>query len=92
MDEKTIEKLLLELGEELSANQESEAQAVRGYTRQLALILELINELPPEREELREYLDKLAAATEEKISDELNHQQSLLSEYVQLTGIEIAKE
>lgn len=86
------ERLLLELGKELSENQMKEAEAVKGYTQQLAMILEVIDKLPAEKEDLREFLDKLAAETEEKISDELNHQQSLLGEYVSLTGINIAEE
>lgn len=86
------ERLLLELGTELSENQMKEAEAVKGYTRQLAMIMEVIDKLPAEKEELREFLDKLAAETEEKISDELNHQESLLGEYVSLTGINIAEE
>ena len=86
------ERLLLELGTELSENQMKEAEAVKGYTRQLAMIMEVIDKLPAEKEELREFLDKLATETEEKISDELNHQESLLGEYVSLTGINIAEE
>lgn len=86
------ERLLLELGKELSENQMKEAEAVKGYTQQLAMIMEVIDKLPAEKEDLREFLDKLAAETEEKISDELNHQQSLLGEYVSLTGINIAEE
>ena len=86
------ERLLLELGKELSENQMKEAEAVKGYTQQLAMIMETIDKLPAEKEELREFLDKLAGETEEKISDELNHQKSLLGEYVSLTGIDIAEE
>lgn len=86
------ERLLLELGKELSENQMKEAEAVKGYTQQLTMIMEVIDKLPAEKEDLREFLDKLAAETEEKISDELNHQQSLLGEYVSLTGINIAEE
>ena len=87
-----IEETLLELGQELSANHMKEADAVKSYTRQLAIIMQVINNLPPEKEELREFLDRLAEATEEKISDELNHEQSLLDEYVNLTGIKIAED
>ena len=87
-----VEETLLELGQELSANHMKEADAVKSYTRQLAIIMQVINNLPPEKEELREFLDRLAEATEEKISDELNHEQSLLDEYVNLTGIKIAED
>lgn len=90
MQDKETEGLLLELGKELSANQEKEAEAVKGYTQQLAMILELI-ELTKD-EELGEFLHELADATEEKISDELNHQQGLLNEYVELTGIKISED
>lgn len=87
-----FEKRLLELGRELSFNQQKEADAVKEYTVQLSMIMQVINELPTEYEEWREPLEKLAAATEEKISDELNHARSLLEEYVNLTGIKIAEE
>lgn len=87
-----FEKRLLELGRELSINQQKEADAVKEYTVQLSMIMQVINELPTEYEEWREPLEKLAAATEEKISDELNHERSLLEEYVNLTGIKIAEE
>jgi len=54
------------------------------------MIMKIIELMEDER--LREFLQKLAEATEEKISDELNHQQGLLSEYVELTGIKIAED
>ncbi len=90
MENQETEGLLMELGQELSANQEKEAEAVKGYTRQLGMIMKIIE--TTENEGLREFLQKLAEATEEKISDELNHQQGLLSEYVELTGIKIAED
>lgn len=90
MNEEKVGAILLELGREISANQEKEAEAVKGYTEQLGMILKVLDEIA--EGELRTYLEKLAAATEEKISDELNHQQSLLGEYVEITGIKIAEE
>lgn len=43
-------------------------------------------------EEDRDFLSKLYEETQEKISDELNHNQSLLNEYVEFTGIPLAEE
>ena len=60
-----FEKRLLELGRELSINQQKEADAVKEYTVQLSMIMQVIDELPPGYEEWREPLEKLAAATEE---------------------------
>lgn len=88
--EKETEILLLELGEELSENQKKEADAVKGYTRQLAMIMKAI-ELT-DNQKLLDFLHNLAEKTEEKISDELNHEQGLLNEYVELTGIKISED
>lgn len=84
-----LEKVLYELSTKLMKNEEAEAEAVQGYNEQLALISRA-KELA-EDENLKAFLDKLEAATKEKISDELNHGESLYKEYVEMTGIEPAK-
>lgn len=82
-----LEQLLYELSTKLMKNEEAEAEAVKGYNEQLALIARA-KELADE--ELKAFLDKLEAATKEKISDELNHGESLYAEYVEMTGIQPA--
>ena len=83
-----LEQLLYELSTKLMKNEEAEAEAVQGYNEQLKLIAR-VKELA-EDEEMRAFLDKLEAATKEKISDELNHGESLYKEYVEMTGIQPA--
>lgn len=84
-----LEQVLYELSTKLMKNEEAEAEAVKGYNEQLALIARA-KELADE--ELRVFLDKLEAATKEKISDELNHGESLYAEYVEMTGIQPASD
>lgn len=90
MDEK-LNELLYELSTKLMKNEEAEAEAVQGYNEQLALIAK-VQALAGESEgsELIPFLEKLEAATKEKISDELNHGESLYAEYVEMTGIQPA--
>jgi len=85
-----LEQLLYELSTKLMKNEEAEAEAVQGYNEQLKLIAR-VKELA-EDEEMKAFLDKLEAATKEKISDELNHGESLYKEYVEMAGIEPAKD
>jgi hypothetical protein len=95
MDNETkIRGLTIKLAQVIEENQEREAQAVRGYTEQLGAIDDLSRELSllPNEQETIDFLEKLREETEEKISDELNHQKGLLFEYVSLTEIPIAKE
>ena len=80
-----LEQLLYDLSTTLMANEEAEAEAVQGYNEQLKLIARA-KELA-EDEEMKAFLDKLEAATKEKISDELNHGEILYKEYVEMTGI-----
>lgn len=87
MDEKTC--AFMRLAKALQANAEKEAEAVKGYTEQLEAIL-ATQELADEED--RAFLSKLYEETQEKISDELNHNQSLLNEYVEFTGIPVAEE
>ena len=84
-----LEQVLYDLSTTLMVNERREAEAVEGYNVQLKLIAR-VKELA-EDEEMRAFLDKLEAATKEKISDELNHGESLYAEYVEMTGIEPAK-
>lgn len=90
MDEEK-QKLLYELSGTLMVNERREAEAVEGYNQQLKIITEVRNAFSDDEELLR-FLDALEAATKEKISDELNHGESLYREYVEMTGIEPAKE
>lgn len=83
-----LEQLLYELSTKLMKNEEAEAEAVQGYNEQLKLIAR-VKELA-EDEDMKAFLDKLEAATKEKISDELNHGESLYAEYVEMTGIQPA--
>lgn len=91
MDEKERRELLFSLSGVLMANEKREAEAVEGYNEQLKAIA-LVREAYADNAELLEFLDKLEAATNEKISDELNHGESLYSEYVELTGIKPAED
>lgn len=92
--ENECECLEIELAEVIQENQAMEAQAVKGYTKQLGVIERLMAHLAEgaENAEKIAFLEELKAQTEEKISDELNHQQGLLSEYVEFTGIQINKD
>lgn len=89
-----MQKALYELSGVLMKNEQREAVAVEGYNEQLEKIAEARERLEGSEEysELSAFLDELEAATKEKISDELNHGQSLYAEYVQMTGIEPAKD
>lgn len=85
------QKLLYDLSGVLMANEQREAEAVEGYNQQLKIIDD-VREAFSDDAEMNEFLDTLEAATKEKISDELNHGQSLYEEYVQMTGIQPAKD
>lgn len=84
------ECLEIKLAKVIEENQEREAQAVKGYTEQLGIIDKLLESASDSQE--AEFFERLRAETEEKISDELNHQQGLLEEYVEFTGIKINKD
>lgn len=88
-----LDEVLYELSTKLMKNEEAEAEAVQGYNEQLALIAKAkqLAEEDEDGQELLSFLEKLEAATREKISDELNHGESLYSEYVAMTGIQPAK-
>ena len=81
MENYTVEQMdaLLRLSEIVAENARREAEAVQGYTEQLACVMRA-------REAFAERTDDVAA-TREKIADELNHSVSLNEEYTALTGI-----
>ncbi len=83
------EKVLYELSTMLMTNEKREAEAVEGYNEQLKLIAKA-REFG--NEELSVFLDRLEEETKEKISDELNHVESLYAEYVEMTGIQPAED
>ena len=86
MDE--LQTILYDLSTKIMKNERAEAEAVEGYNEQLKLIA-----LAQEKTDdtgLKEFLEKLESATKEKISDELNHGESLYAEYVEMTGIKPA--
>ena len=89
-----LQKKLFALSGILMANEQREAEAVEGYNQQLKIIAEVKDSLGEEEgaEDLLSFLDNLESATNEKISDELNHGQSLYAEYVEMTGIQPAKD
>lgn len=74
----------------LQKNAMLEAESSKGYIEQQAAIsaaLEVVTD--PYYKALLERID---AETSEKISDELQHNESLIAEFVALTGIEPAKD
>lgn len=85
-----LETLLYELSSKLMENERAEAEAVHGYNEQLALIAR-VKELSDDEDE-KAFLDKLESATREKISDELNHGESLYNEYIEMMGIKPAED
>ena len=88
------QRVLYALSGVLMANEQREAEAVEGYNQQLKIIDEVRDKCAGMDgfDELSAFLDELESATKEKISDELNHGQSLYEEYVQMTGIQPAKD
>lgn len=84
-----LENLLYELSAVIMKNEQREAEAVDGYNEQLKLIAKV---RAVSDGKFTDFLDQLEAATKEKISDELNHGESLYAEYVEMTGIQPAKD
>lgn len=70
----------------LCKNGADECEATNGYTEQLNVIDCALSKFAG-NEEVISALTAIRTATEEKISDELNHSHSLLAEYQELTGI-----
>lgn len=86
MQENENQKLLYALSGVLMKNEQSEAEAIEGYNEQLKIIQEVKAAFASEPDFV-EFLNKLEAATQEKIQDELNHGESLYREYIEMTGI-----
>lgn len=86
MDE--ITKALLEVAKQLQLNAAKEADASKGYIEQKAAIANALTLVSDE--ETKMLLKALDEATDEKISDELNHNVSLIEEFTLLTGIQPA--
>lgn len=82
----TREQALYKLAIVIMKNESAEAEAVKGYTEQLAAI-DCVRQFAADENDLTEYLNRLEAATSEKIADELSHGKSLYEEYTELTGI-----
>lgn len=91
MDEEQKQELLFKLSGVLMENEKREAEAVEGYNEQMKVIAQ-VRDAHSDDAELLAFLDKLEAATEEKIQDELNHGLSLYAEYTQMTGIKPAED
>lgn len=70
----------------IAENNRREAEAVQGYTEQLALIHRAKEAMSGDAE-WAAFLDKLEEDTQEKIADELSHSNSLNAEYTEMTGI-----
>lgn len=85
-DEAKKQCVLYELSACIAENNRREAEAVQGYTEQLALIGKAKAATEGDAEALA-FLSALEAATEEKIADELSHSNSLNAEYTEMTGI-----
>lgn len=86
-----VSEVLNELSTKIQVNNSLEAQAIVGYNEQLGIIEKCFRVCKDTGvdEIVISYLNTLQKATEEKISDELNHSTELNIEYVELTGIKI---
>ena len=79
-------RIAYELAAIIAENDRREAEAVQGYTDQLAAISRAQAAFEGVDEVLA-FLEELEAATKEKTADELSHARDLLAEYTALTGI-----
>ena len=85
---------LISIGELLQRNAQKEAEAIESYAdllRNLQKVRDNFFNQNADADIVR-YLDNLINSTAEKVSDELNHQKSLMYEFVEITGIQIAEE
>lgn len=85
---------LIFIGEMLQRNAQKEAEAIESYAdllRNLQKVRDNFFNQNADADIVR-YLDNLINSTAEKVSDELNHQKSLMYEFVEITGIQIAEE
>lgn len=89
MDGFTVEQLKAgyELARIIAQNDRREAEAVDGYTEQLAAVARA-QEVFAGNTEICTFLAALESETREKIADELSHSDSLRAEYSNLMGID----
>lgn len=85
-EEEAKQCVLYELAACIAENNRREAEAVQGYTAQLALIAKARETIKGDAEALA-FFDTLETETREKIADELSHSGSLNAEYTEMTGI-----
>lgn len=78
--------VLYKLAACIAENNRREAEAVQGYTDQLALIQKAKAVYADDGGALT-FLTALESETQEKIADELSHSRSLNAEYTEMTGI-----
>lgn len=85
-----LSKEILKVAEVLQVNAKKEADASENYIFQKQVIADAL--LVEQDPVIIELLQKIDAATDEKISDELNHSASLIEEFVTLTKIPISED
>ena len=85
---------LIFIGELLQRNAQKEAEAIESYADLLRKKKKVRDNFFNQNADavMVRYLDNLINSTAEKVSDELNHQKSLMYEFVEITGIQIAEE
>ena len=85
---------LIFIGELLQRNAQKEAEAIESYADLLRNLQKVRDNFFNQNADavMVRYLDNLINSTAEKVSDELNHQKSLMYEFVEITGIQIAEE
>lgn len=82
--------LLSQLAEKLQVNAADESEAIVGYVQQQALIEQCLANNPDA--ETKKLLEELLEQTKEYISDEQQHNISLMDYFIKLTGIIPAKD
>lgn len=85
-----MSKELLKVAEVLQLNAKAEAEASEKYIYQKQVIAEALEVETDEN--IISLLREIDSATDEKISDELNHNVSLIQEFVDLTGINVSED
>lgn len=85
-----LSKETLKVAEILQSNAKAEADASEKYIQQKRVIAEAL-EIETD-EGILQLLKEIDAATDEKISDELNHNVSLIDEFIRLTNIPVAED
>lgn len=85
-----LSKETLKVAEMLQSNAKAEADASERYIQQKRVIAEAL-EVETD-ESIIQLLKEIDSATDEKISDELNHNVSLIDEFIRLTNIPVAED